>query len=170
MKNTILSAVLMVCVMVSGTAQSKKTEAKFSTEQIVANYLALKNALAKDDSNGAAKAGNALYATFKSVNVKSINPKSKAAYLDIADDAKEHAEHIGSNGGNIEHQREHFALLSKDINDLIKTFGASKTLYQDSCPMYDAGKGAIWISETKEIKHPYYGSKMLTCGSMKKQL
>lgn len=170
MKNTILSAILMVCVMVSGNAQSKKTEAKFSTEQIVANYLALKNTLAKDDSNGAAKAGKALYATFKSVNVKSINPKSKAAYLDIADDAKEHAEHIGANGGNIEHQREHFALLSKDINDLIKTFGAAKTLYQDSCPMYDGGKGAIWISETKEIKNPYYGSKMLTCGSMKKQL
>jgi len=170
MKNIILSAVVMAFVMVSGNAQSKKTETKFSTEQIVANYLVLKNALAKDDSNGAAKAGKALYATFKSINVKSISQKSKAEYLDIADDAKEHAEHIGANGSNIEHQREHFALLSKDVNDLIKTFGSTKTLYQDSCPMYDGGKGAIWISETKEIKNPYYGSKMLTCGSMKKQL
>jgi len=31
------------------------------------------------------------------------------------------------------------------------------------------GKGAIWISETKEIKNPYYGKKMLSCGSMKEQ-
>lgn len=149
---------------------TQTVQATFSINEIVSNYLTLKNALTKDDTKGAAIAGKALYATFKSVNVESINPKSKAAYLDIADDAKEHTEHIAANAGDIEHQREHFALLSKDVNDLIKTFGSSKTLYQDSCPMYDGGKGAIWISETKEIKNPYYGSKMLTCGSMKKQL
>jgi hypothetical protein len=33
---------------------------------------------------------------------------------DIADDAKEHAEHIADNSGKIAHQREHFALLSRE--------------------------------------------------------
>jgi hypothetical protein len=59
-------------------------------------------------------------------------------------------------------------LLSKDVNDLIKVFGTNKKLYQDYCPMADDGKIAIWISEIKEIKNPYKGSKMLTCGSVKK--
>lgn len=139
------------------TAQT--AQGTFSINEIVSNYLSLKNALTKDDTKGAADAGKALYAVFNSVNPNSIDAKLKAEYLDIADDAKEHAEHIGANGGNIEHQREHFAVLSKDMNDLIKSFKSEQKLYQDFCPMYDGGKGAIWISETKEIKNPYQGKK-----------
>lgn len=74
-------------------------------------------------------------------------------------------EHIGGNSGKLEHQREHFAMLSKDINDLIKTFGTTQKLYQDYCPIYDEGKSGYWISENKEIRNPYYGAQMLTCGS-----
>jgi hypothetical protein len=36
--------------------------------------------------------------------------------------------------------------------------------------MANRGKGAIWLSETKEIKNPYFGSKMMTCGKMQKQI
>lgn len=144
------------------------TQSSFSINEIVSDYLKLKNALIKDDTKGAASAGKTLYATFNKVNPNSIDAKLKKEYLDIADDAKEHAEHIGDNSGKIDHQREHFAMLSKDINDLIKAFGTKQKLYQDYCPMYNDGKGAIWISETKDIKNPYYGSQMLTCGSIKK--
>ena len=48
------------------------------------------------------------------------------------------------------------------------TFGSKQKLYQDFCPMANDGKGAIWISEVKEIKNPYYGAEMLSCGSLKK--
>lgn len=140
----------------------------FSIEEIVANYLKIKNALTKDDAKGAANAGKALYKTFSSINVNALNANQKKEYLDISDDAKEHAEHIGDNAGKIDHQREHFVILSKDINDLINSFGTQQKLYQDFCPMANDGKGAIWISEVKEIKNPYYGSQMFTCGSIKK--
>ncbi len=151
------------------TQVAKTTAQVFSTSEIVRNYLTLKNALIKDDAKGAGSAGKVLYATLTGVNANSIDAKQKMEYFDIADDAKEHAEHIGANADKIEHQREHFALLSKDINDLIKLFGSSQKLYQDFCPMYDDGKGAIWISEIKEIKNPYLGAKMPTCGSIKKE-
>lgn len=144
------------------------TQSKFSISDIVSNYLKLKNALTNDDANGAATAGKALYTAFANANTASLDEKQKKEFADIADDAKEHGEHIGSNAGKIDHQREHFAMLSKDINDLIKMFGAPQKLYQDFCPMYDDGKGAIWISETQEIKNPFFGSKMPTCGSVKK--
>ncbi|SNB43936.1 conserved hypothetical protein [Flavobacterium psychrophilum] len=142
----------------------------FSINEIISNYLTLKNALTKDDAKGAGVAGKTLYATFNAVNVNSIDAKLKKEYLDIVDDAKEHAEHIGANADKLEHQREHFVMLSKDINDLIKLFGTKQKLYQDFCPMANDGKGAIWISEVKDIKNPYQGTKMLTCGSMKKAL
>lgn len=82
------------------------------------------------------------------------------------DDAKEHAEHIGENAGNIKHQREHFQELSTDVYDLLKLVGTSQTVYKDYCPMVKA----IWISEKKEIVNPYYGKEMLTCGKMQETI
>lgn len=101
--------------------------------------------------------------------MKSVPSGKHKGYMDIADDAMENAEHIGDNAGKIAHQREHLASLSKDMNDLIAMFGTPQLLYQQHCPMYNEGKGAIWISEIKEIKNPYYGEEMLTCGSVKKK-
>lgn len=151
------------------TSTIVKTKTDFSIDAIVNNYLKLKNALTKDDPKGAARAGKALYVTFNNANYNTLDPKLKKEYLEIADDAKEHSEHISENSGEIEHQREHFALLSKDVDDLIKLFGTNRKLYLIFCPMYDEGNGAHWVSEIKEIKNPYYGEKMLTCGSIKRE-
>lgn len=153
------------------TTQSEvtaKPAEKFSTQKILTNYLSLKNALTKSNASAAAAASKNLYTTLQASNTNALEGNNKKLFTEIADDAKEHTAHIRDNGSNIEHQREHFALLSKDMNDLIKTFGSNTKLYQDFCPMYDGGKGAYWISEVKEIKNPYYGNDMLTCGSVKK--
>ncbi len=152
------------------TSTAMVMPADFSIKEIVSNYLKLKNALTKDDSKNAAAAGNAIVANLAALEANSLPAAQKKVFTDVADDAKEHAEHIGANAGKLNHQREHFATLSKDVNDLIKTFGAGQKIYVDFCPMYNDGKGAIWLSEIKEIKNPYYGSKMLTCGSVTKEL
>jgi hypothetical protein len=141
-----------------------------SVKEIVGNYLQLKNALAKDNSPDAATSGKALSESFVKLDQSALSPTQKKAYTDIADDAKEMAEHIGKSGGNIPHQREHFDMLSKDMVDLVKLFGAGQSLYVDHCPMYNNKKGADWLSEAKEIKNPYLGSKMPTCGSVKEEL
>ena len=140
----------------------------FSTKQIVASYLQLKNALTKDNGKDAATAGTNLSAALSSVDMKSIPDAQMKSYMDIADDMKEHAEHISSNAAKIEHQREHFIMLSKDVDDLVKNFGnGGQTLYKDFCPMANEGKGAIWISEVQEIRNPYMGGKMHDCGTVK---
>lgn len=141
----------------------------FSIEPIVKDYLVLKNALVADNDKVAANAGKQLFTTINNVDMKSIAANKHKEFMDIAESAKENAEHIGDNAGKIDHQREHLALLSKDVSDLIVLFGTTQKVYQDFCPMYNDGKGAVWISEAKTIKNPYYGSKMLTCGSVKKE-
>lgn len=151
--------------------QATTDTATFPSKEIISNYLQLKNALAKDNGKDAATAGNAIVATIATVDMKSLSNEQMKSYMDIADDLKEHAEHIGENASKIAHQREHFEMLSKDMADLIKTFGnGGQTLYKDFCPMANDGKGAIWISEVKEIKNPYLGSKMPTCGSVKETI
>ena len=141
-----------------------------SISEIVKDYLLIKNALAADKTKEAATAATALQANIKSFNQNALTAEQKKVYADVEDDAIEHAEHISSNGGNIEHQREHFDTLSKDIYALVKAIGAGQSLYQDFCPMYNDKKGATWLSETKDINNPYYGKKMATCGSMKEEL
>ncbi|MFN8283339.1 MAG: DUF3347 domain-containing protein [Chitinophagales bacterium] len=146
------------------------TSATASIKDIITAYLQLKNAFTNDNTNDAATAGKALEAYFKSFDKSALTAEQKKTYEDIEIDAVEHAEHIGANGGKIAHQREHFDMLSKDVYDLVKAFGAGQTLYKDFCPMYNDNKGAIWLSETKEIKNPYYGKSMSSCGSMKEEL
>ena len=142
-----------------------------SIKEIVNGYLQVKNALTKDDTNDAATAATSLQATFKSFDNTALTADQKKVFEEIAADGGEHAEHIGKNGGNIAHQREHFEMLSKDITDLLKTFGnGGQILYKDFCPMYNDNKGAFWISETKDIKNPYLGKAMPTCGTMKEEI
>lgn len=133
---------------------------------IINNYLQLKNALVNDNSKDAAKAGKMLYETFKDFDKSKIEESKLKEYNEIVEDATEHGEHISTNADNIEHQREHFEMLSTDISDLIALLGTDRELYVDKCPMYNDGKGGKWISETKEIKNPYYGSDMMKCGSI----
>ena len=136
----------------------------FPTDAIVSNYLKVKNALTKDDSNRAAAAAKELIATLNSSRTTSLDTKAKNKYNSFVADAKAHVKHIGDNAGEIDHQREYFALLSQDIFSLIKTFGTKQTVYQDYCPMYGEGKTGYWISETKDVINPYFGSEMLNCG------
>ncbi len=146
--------------------ESKTTPVK----ELVSQYLQLKNALASDNGKDAATAASAIMDALGKVDKSAFTAEQRKVYDDVADDTKEMAEHISTNAGKIEHQREHFDMLSNDVYDLVKTFGAGQTLYKDFCPMYNNKKGAFWLSETKEIKNPYLGKSMPTCGSVKEEL
>jgi hypothetical protein len=146
------------------------SKSSITTKEIVADYLDLKNALTNDNGKEAADAANGIKASLEKMNTGSFTPDQKKTYEDVKDDLKEHAEHIASNSTNISHQREHFDMMSQDMIDLVKSTGSTQTLYKDFCPMYNNNKGASWLSETKEIKNPYLGKKMHTCGEVKEEI
>lgn len=139
-------------------------------KNIVASYLEIKNALANDNGNDAASGGKAMGTALSQLNTASFTDAQKKTFNDMQDDLKENAEHIGENANKIDHQREHFEMLSDDIYDMVKAFNPGQNLYKDYCPMYNNKKGAFWISETKEIKNPYLGKKMPTCGEVKEEI
>jgi len=152
------------------TSNNTNTNVAGSMQEMVSQYLQMKNALANDNGKDAASAGNAFVESMGKMEKTSLTPDKKKIWNDLSDDAKEMAEHIGKNAGDIEHQREHFDMLSKDMYDMVKAFGSGQTLYNDYCPMYNNKKGATWLSETKEIKNPYLGKKMPTCGEVKEEI
>ena len=136
---------------------------------ILTGYLNLKNSLTADNGSDAAKNGQEILNALSKFDVSALTPEQKRVFLGLVGDIKENSEHINKNGDKIAHQREHFEMLSQDMTDLVKAVGTNKTLYLDSCPMYDDGKGT-WLSEMKEIKNPYLGEKMDTCGAIKETL
>tara|TARA_R110000868_G_scaffold83058_1_gene234661 strand:- start:522 stop:1190 length:669 start_codon:yes stop_codon:yes gene_type:complete len=140
------------------------TQKNGATSAIIDSYIQIKNALVSDDKNAAAKGATIMLSSFSNFDMSQIGEAQHKEFMEIAESAKEQANHIVENP--IDHQREHFETLSTDVMDLITLLGTDKTLYQDYCPM----KKVSWLSETKDIKNPFYGSEMVTCGNVKKQI
>ena len=76
-----------------------------------------------------------------------------------------------TNAADLESQRTTYANLSKEFIDLLKNTGLdSGELYVAHCPMALNDKGATWVSNSKEIRNPYFGESMLTCGAVKETI
>lgn len=139
-------------------------------KKITDNYLQLKNALTNGKANEAGDAAKNMFEGLKGIDKSLLTAEQKSLYDQQETGLKENAEHISGSTGDIEHQREHFVSLSQGMYALAKAFGGGKTLYHDHCPMAQNGKGAMWLSETKEIKNPYFGDKMMECGSVEEEI
>ena len=143
---------------------NKNSDAK--AEAILSDYFKLKDALVGDDTKKAAQSGTKLVTSLKAFDMSGYTKEQQEELADIIEDATEHAEHIAESA--MDHQREHFKTLSKDITDLVAITGTKNTLYEQFCPMYD--KGSAWLSTSNEVRNPYYGSKMLKCGKVQKTI
>jgi hypothetical protein len=149
----------------SDNMMSSKTQNP-DVKLMLADYMTLKDALVATNKEESANAGKKLENSLSNFNMSSYTAEQQKELKDIITDAKEHAEHIGKS--EMSNQREHFKILSKDMIDMLAITGTNTTLYQQFCPMYD--KGSSWLSMNKNIKNPYYGSKMMTCGKVEKQI
>lgn len=153
---------------VSNESNAASDQGTFS--ELFSHYQHLTFALSSDDDKEAANAAKGMLEALPKINTKGFSTAQKSIFDDIAADILEHSEHIGDNIGNIAHQREHLVLLSKDFYDIAKEFGTEKSMYKVFCSMYDDDKGAYWLSDSKEVKNPYYGEMMLTCGEVQEEL
>ena len=135
-------------------------------EAILKDYFNLKDALVGDDNAKAKTLGGVLAKSLGNLDKSKYSESQQKELIDIIEDATEHAEHISES--DIKHQREHFKILSKDITDMVAITGTATKLYEQFCPMYDGG--TAWLSNKEEVRNPYYGSKMLKCGKVQREI
>lgn len=129
-------------------------------------YYRLKNALVADNSEIASQRADELSQAFETVDVTKMTDVQKTAWNKLSVNLKLDAKHIKSNK-DLDHQRGHFIKLSNNMYALIFNFKANETeAYLIYCPM----KKATWLSDSKDIRNPFYGNKMLDCGSVKATL
>jgi hypothetical protein len=141
-------------------------KASATIKEIVDHYLHIKNALANDNGGEAASGAKAMEFAIGKLDKSLFTAEQKAAYDANETALKEQAGNIAKNGVNIKGQRAHFAMMSESVYGLVKNFGAGRPVYHDHCPMARDNQGAMWISEIKEIKNPYFGSEMPKCGTV----
>lgn len=69
---------------------------------------------------------------------------------------------------NIDQARKQFITLSDMMIGLSKNAGPFPIpVYVQFCPMADNNRGAYWLSTKEQIRNPYYGDMMLTCGEVR---
>ena len=124
-------------------------------EMIVNAYLKIKEALVGSDATVAAASAKEMLEETKDID-------GGAGFKDIRSRVEEIA-----NSSDIKKQRKAFADLSAPISNLAEHHNMGMTLYKQYCPMALNNEGAYWLSKKEEIFNPYFGDKMMHCGSVK---
>lgn len=127
-------------------------------------YFDLKDALVKSDLKIATQKAELLLNAINKVKMETLG-SNHALYMNKESDLKVLTQKI-IESKDLEIQRQNFASLSTNIYELIKVTKLNTPVYYQHCPMYNDGKGANWLSKESNIKNPYYGSMMLSCGSV----
>ena len=152
------------------TVKRDSIASKDPLNSVLSSYLNLKNALAKDDGALASSYAKELFKAIDKVPMDKLTPAQHTIWMKYSEKLSYDAEHIKGTV-DLDHQREHFVSLSKNLGIVIKAFNTNiLTIYYQFCPMANDGKGAYWVSEESKISNPYLGKKMPTCSSTKETI
>ena len=146
-----------------------ETTPQLFKEQLTAvtnTYLLLKNALVESNAEKAVEAANDLLSETEKVNMTLVKNKAHIYWMEQLKAIQSHGKKIIETS-DIEKQRNQFIFLSQAFIKSIKVFGvASDTFYIQRCPMANDNNGADWLSKDEKILNPYFGEKMLKCGTV----
>lgn len=162
-KKHILAVILSIALPAALQAHSDAFKPKF-VDTLVDPYLTIQKGLAGDDLP-AAKAGAKSY--LKAMKQAPHKGKAHMEAADLSAPAKTIAK-----SSDIKAARNAFLELSREVSSLVKHVGTTgdTPLYLAKCPMAFDNKGGIWMQSGKTVSNPYYGSMMLRCGSVQKQI
>lgn len=128
------------------------------TTEIINSYLNLKDQLVATDGEKASAAAKSLLSILEKSETQT-KESMKVAVGQIA------------NSTDPEEQRVAFDLVSQQILILAKSEVLTEgKLYKQYCPMAKNNEGAFWLSASDQIRNPYFGDKMLNCGSVEEEI
>lgn len=133
-------------------------------------YDAITKALVASDPKALPDAVKAARTALEAMDVSLLDAGSRPQWAELSQSLRKNLDAIGATR-DLEKQREHYSDLSNMLYETLKHYGVEgSTVYWQHCPMAFDDKGANWLSPLKEIRNPYFGSKMLKCGTVKEQL
>ena len=131
------------------------------------DYIKLKDALVKDDSNNVMTESKKLLENLSEVDMKQlIDKEAHNHWMSLENEIKISASLI-SRTSDIKEQRNHFKHLSSHLINTLQLFSVNEKIYVEFCPMADDNNGAYWLSKEEKVINPYFGNAMLSCGEVK---
>ena len=150
--------------------QSKNSEL-FNTQfdNFLNSYFHLKDALVLTNDTMAITSAQLLKVNADSLKLNELKADKSIIEMAIGYQESISAEAAALQGEkDIEGKRKSFQVISDNLYDLVRTVRFDKKIiYHQFCPMAFNDQGAYWLSPNKDIKNPYFGKKMLTCGEIK---
>ena len=122
---------------------------------IFKEYLTLSEALAEDNLPGATESLTSVSEMLKKMDTHNLQ-------IDVFNQARKQ--------GDLESIRNHFEILSTKLLKELSNYRLPKDLnvFKAYCPMAGSSKkGAFWLQQGKEVRNPYFGASMLSCGEIK---
>jgi len=137
---------------------------------VFTSYSALKEAFVESDAEKVKDEASSASQAVAKVDMKLLDGQAHndwMAYVTPMSNALKEIE----KSSDIEIQREAFSTLSDNLYKSIKAFGlGGKEAFYEYCPMAFNNEGAYWLSDSEKIRNPYFGDKMLNCGTVKEKL
>lgn len=145
-----------------------------SFAHLLTSYYTLKESLIASDSVKAAAAAATLKNASDSLKVEEIKGDSTGM---IKETARSYMGTLSTTAQvlvgakTLEDQRRQFATIADAMWTITRTVQYSgEKVYWQHCPMAFNNEGAYWMSNEAGIRNPFFGNKMLTCGSTEDSL
>lgn len=151
--------------MMSGAEDREElpTATQTKLEKLTSAYLAWKNALVEDNAEAGYRALEDYASALSAIAMSDFPGETHQPWMNVANRLK-----VGEElPENLEGQRTLFLPVSEGLVALFRAFDFQNSpLYIQHCPMADEDRGADWLSASREVLNPYFGSSMLRCGEV----
>ncbi|STD54803.1 DUF3347 domain-containing protein [Empedobacter falsenii] len=124
-------------------------------------YFSLKDAFVKTNESEISKQITAFSKSISAVEMGKLSHESHTIWMEALKDLETTSKQL-VHEKNIDKQRAFFAKLSSPMYKLAQKANLGYTIYYQNCPMFNGGSN--WLSKDSDIKNPFYGNIMLTCG------
>ena len=163
-KNIVLVVVFIATTYIQNVFA--QDNASVLLQKTITDYLQVKNALTKDYADSVSVYADTLSSDLRKVPMEELSSEQHKIGMKYYEKLFTHANEIGK-AKDLKNQRKHFADLSKEFYQMLKQMKINNAdLFYQYCPMADA----YWVSEETKITNPYFGKKMLSCGSTKEKI
>ena len=134
--------------------------------ELLRAYYDVADALADDGFEQAHAAMARVQAQLASVDAAPLNETQRAQWIQIREPLSAGVERFLAADG-IEPARAAFDPVSGQLAQAVRRFGSGgdTPVHVMHCPMAFDNRGADWLQPEAQVKNPYYGARMLRCGS-----
>ena len=153
----------LTCFSCGSTVSDNTVEAEVvvanlqDAHPIIKAYLSLKDNLVETNAKKSQKSAEEFIESLKDASGQRIELMRNAA------------ENI-TKTNDIETQRVNFEEISDNLYLYAQNNDMGIKLYRQHCPMAFKNKGASWLSSERKIMNPYFGDKMLHCGTVEDEV